>query len=141
MAVDFTVAVAEPREEFRSSWSVVNANLVDHMPDDAVQAMSQHEHCGVLALTHDPNLDDLALMEALELDLFYVGALGSKRSHEKRLHRLKGFDITETKLSRIQAPIGLDIGSRTSAEIAISIVGELIQCRVECENVSRAFTN
>ena len=134
VAVDFTVTVAEPRDEFRSSWSVTNVAAVNSMPDDAVKAHSQHEHCGVLALTHDPNLDDLALMEALELDLFYVGALGSKRSHEKRIHRLKGFDIPKDKLSRIQAPIGLSIGSRTSAEIAVAIVGELILHRAKLVN-------
>ena len=133
-AVDFTVTAADPRKEFRDSWPIANVTTVDAMPDDAVKAISQHEHCGVLALTHDPNLDDLALMEALELDLFYVGALGSTRSHEKRLHRLRGFDIPEDKLSSIQAPIGLSIGSRTSAEIAIAIVGELIQHRAQLNN-------
>ena len=131
IAVDFSVTVAEPRKEFLASWPSSQVAALDSMPDDAVKELSHHEHCGVLALTHDPNLDDLALMEALERDLFYVGALGSKRSHEKRLHRLRGFDITEDKLSLIQAPIGLSIGSRTSAEIAISIVAELIQHRAD----------
>jgi len=99
------------------------------MPDDAVKEFVTHTACGVLALTHDPNLDDLALMEAVDRPSFYIGALGSKKSHQKRLKRLQGLDVELDKLSRIHAPIGIDIGSRSSVEIAISIVAELIKIR------------
>jgi len=116
-AVDFDVHVIEPRAEFRSAWTQrAVCTPVDQMPDDAVKQLATHNQCAVLALSHDPNLDDLALMEALERQLFYVGALGSTRSHKKRLERLSGFDYTNEQMARIHGPIGLNIGSRTSAE-------------------------
>ncbi len=130
-AVDFEVSVIEPREEFNASWPIPTPTPINQMPDDAVIELARHEHCGVLALTHDPNLDDLALLEALTKNLFYVGALGSTRSHEKRLARLRHFDAPENKLDTIHAPIGVNIGSRTASEIAISIVAELVKLRAE----------
>ena len=83
----------------------------------------------VIALSHDPNIDDLALIEALPSKAFYVGALGSSRNHAKRCVRLAGLDVPKEAVARLRGPVGLDIGGRTSAEIAISIVAELIQVR------------
>jgi len=128
-ALDFEIRVCDPRKEFRATWTLNGITPIDLMPDDAVKRYATHANCAVLTLTHDPNLDDLALIESCERKLFYVGALGSSRSHEKRLHRLRGLDISEPVLKSIKAPIGLSIGSRTSAEIAVSIVAELVQAR------------
>lgn len=127
--LDFDVIVCEPREPFRHAWQVGGVTPVDQLPDDVVLQHGRDARAAVLALTHDPALDDLALQEALPGDAFYVGALGSRRSHEKRCQRLVSLGMKETDLQRIHAPIGLDIGSRTSAEIAVSIVAELIATR------------
>src|SRR5689334_24528686 len=96
------------------------------MPDDTVLAMKLDERCAVLALTHDPKLDDLALMEALKSRAFYVGALGSRANNAKRRERLAEFDLTREEIARLHGPIGLYIGSRTPPEIAISILAEII---------------
>ncbi len=95
------------------------------MPDDTVKAMQLDERCAVVALTHDPKLDDLALMEALKSPAFYVGALGSRANNAKRRERLREFDVTDDEIARLHGPIGLYIGSRTPPEIAISILAEI----------------
>ena len=101
------------------------ACLVRTMPDDTVQAMKLDERSAVVALTHDPKLDDLALMEALKSPAFYVGAIGSRANNEKRRERLREFDVTVDEIARLHGPIGLYIGSRTPPEIAISILAEI----------------
>jgi xanthine dehydrogenase accessory factor len=95
------------------------------MPDDTVQAMNLDERSAVVALTHDPKLDDLALMEALKSPAFYIGALGSRANNEKRRERLREFDLSATEIARLHGPIGLYIGSRTPPEIAVSILAEI----------------
>jgi xanthine dehydrogenase accessory factor len=95
------------------------------MPDDTVQAMKLDERSAVVALTHDPKLDDLALMEALKSRAFYVGAIGSRANNAKRRERLREFDVTVEEIARLHGPIGLYIGSRTPPEIAISILAEI----------------
>jgi xanthine dehydrogenase accessory factor len=95
------------------------------MPDDTVRAMHIDERCAVVALTHDPKLDDLALMEALKSSAFYVGALGSRANNAKRRERLREFDLTADEIARLHGPIGLYIGSRTPPEIAVSILAEI----------------
>jgi xanthine dehydrogenase accessory factor len=95
------------------------------MPDDTVQAMNLDERCAVVALTHDPKLDDLALMEALKSRAFYIGAIGSRANNEKRRERLREFDLSDAEIARLHGPIGLYIGSRTPPEIAISILAEI----------------
>jgi len=128
-ALDFDVVVVEPRPEFHAAWSVEGVTLLSDSPDDAVLEWAVDAQSAVLALTHDPNLDDMALMEALPSKAFYVGALGSTRNYEKRCIRLAGLDVPAAAIKRLKGPIGLSIGSRTSAEIAISIMAELIQVR------------
>ena len=128
-ALDFDVVVVEPRPEFHAAWSVDDVTLLSDSPDDAVLAWAVDSQSAVLALTHDPNLDDMALMEALPGKAFYVGALGSSRNYDKRCIRLAGLDVPAEAIKRLRGPIGLSIGSRTSAEIAISIMAELIQVR------------
>lgn len=124
-AMDYYVTVCDPREEYRAGWQLPGVQLVHCMPDDLVTDARLDHRSAVVALTHDPKLDDLALMEALKSDAFYVGAIGSRLNNAKRRERLKEFDLNEAQLARLHGPIGLYIGSKTPAEIAISILAEL----------------
>jgi len=123
--LDYQVTVCDPREEYTDVWDVPGTTLVRTMPDDTVHDMKLDERSAVIALTHDPKLDDLALMEALKTPAFYVGALGSRRNNATRRERLKEFDLTDAELARLHGPVGLYIGSRTPPEIAISILAEV----------------
>lgn len=125
IGLDYHVTVCDPRDEYTQTWDVPGVTLVRTMPDDTVQAMHLDERCAVVALTHDPKLDDLALMEALKSKAFYVGALGSRANNAKRRERLREFDVTDDEIARLHGPIGLYIGSRTPPEIAISILAEI----------------
>lgn len=123
----FTVTVCDPRVEYRGNWSVPGVKLVAEMPDDAVAAFRPDLRSCVVALTHDPKLDDLALMEALHSPAFYVGAIGSRRNNLQRCDRLiEHFGETEASLQRLRGPIGIYIGSKTPAEIAVSVMAELL---------------
>ncbi|TFW14957.1 XdhC family protein [Duganella callida] len=124
-AMDYHVIVCDPREEYRAGWHVDGVQLVHDMPDDIVLSMQLDRRSAVVALTHDPKLDDLALMEALKSDAFYVGAIGSRKNNAKRRERLVEFDVTPEQLARLHGPIGLYIGSKTPSEIAISILAEM----------------
>jgi len=124
-AMDYHVTVCDPREEYRSGWTLPEVRLVHAMPDDLVQEMRLDTRSAVIALTHDPKLDDLALMEALKSDAFYVGAIGSRANNAKRRERLLQFDLTPAQLDRLHGPVGLYIGSKTPSEIAISILAEM----------------
>jgi len=124
-AMDYHVTVCDPREEYRAGWPLPEVQLVHAMPDDLVQAMQLDARCAVVALTHDPKLDDLALMEALKSDAFYIGAIGSRANNAKRRERLLEFDLTPAQVARLHGPIGLYIGSKTPPEIAISILAEM----------------
>ncbi|MQA40067.1 XdhC family protein [Rugamonas aquatica] len=124
-AMDYHVTVCDPREEYRAGWQVDGVQLVHDMPDDIVLCMQLDRRSAVVALTHDPKLDDLALMEALKSDAFYVGAIGSRLNNSKRRERLLQFDLTPEQLARLHGPIGLYIGSKTPSEIAISILAEM----------------
>jgi xanthine dehydrogenase accessory factor len=96
------------------------------MPDDVVHELHLDPHCAVMAVTHDPKLDDMVLLEALKSPAFYVGALGSRGNTAKRKERLQLFDLSEAEINRLHGPIGLDLGARTPAEIAVSIVAEIV---------------
>ena len=124
LGMDYHVTVCDPREEYRETWQVEGVQ-VHSMPDDMVLEMRLDSRSAVVALTHDPKLDDLALMEALKSDAFYVGAIGSRLNNAKRRERLKEFDLTDAHLAKLHGPIGLYIGSKTPAEIAISILAEM----------------
>jgi xanthine dehydrogenase accessory factor len=124
-AMDYRVTVCDPREEYRMGWDVPGVELVHCMPDDLVIEARLDARSAVVALTHDPKLDDLALMEALKSNAFYVGAIGSRANNAKRRERLKLFDLTDAQLGRLHGPVGIYIGSKTPAEIAISILAEL----------------
>ena len=125
VGLDYQVTICDPRVEYTETWDVPGVTLVKTMPDDTVQAMKLDERCAVVALTHDPKLDDLALMEALKSPAFYVGALGSRANNAKRRERLLDFDVTADEIARLHGPIGLYIGSRTPPEIAVSILAEI----------------
>ncbi len=124
-AMDYYVTVCDPREEYRAGWQLPGVQLVHMMPDDLVLEARLDHRSAVVALTHDPKLDDLALMEALKSDAFYVGAIGSRVNNARRRERLKLFDLSDAQLARLHGPIGLYIGSKTPSEIAISILAEL----------------
>ena len=125
VGLDYQVTVCDPREEYTETWDIPGVTLVRTMPDDTVLAMQLDERCAVVALTHDPKLDDLALLEALRSPAFYVGALGSRANNTKRRERLTQFDLSDGQIARLHGPIGLYIGSRTPPEIAISILAEI----------------
>ena len=125
VGLDYQVTVCDPREEYTETWDIPGVTVVRTMPDDTVRAMRLDERCAVVALTHDPKLDDMALMEALKSPAFYVGALGSRANNAKRRVRLLEVDVTEAELARLHGPVGLYIGSRTPPEIAVSILAEV----------------
>ncbi len=126
VTLDYQVIVCDPREEYQEQWSEIpSAQMSREMPDDLVLHMKLDAHCAVVALTHDPKLDDLALMEALKTDAFYIGALGSKRNNDIRRERLKEFSVTEAQMARLRGPVGLDLGAKTPAEIALAIAAEM----------------
>ena len=123
----FAVTVCDPREEYRSAWSVAGAKVLSEMPDDVVVAFKPDRRSCVIALTHDPKLDDLALLEALATDAFYVGAIGSRRNNEARHQRMaEHFGLNEAALARLRGPIGIYIGSKTPPEIAVSVMAEVL---------------
>jgi xanthine dehydrogenase accessory factor len=129
-ALDYQVIVIDPREEYATGFRIDGATLVREMPDDAVKALKVDGHSAVIALTHDPKLDDLALMEALASEAFYVGAIGSRANQAKRKQRLsEHFGITDDQLARLHGPVGLKNGARTPPEIAVSILAELTAVR------------
>ncbi len=128
-ALDYLVFVCDPREEFRQTWDLKDTVLMSEMPDDAVQAIQIDACTAVIALTHDAKLDDMALLEALKSPAFYVGALGSSLNNKRRRERLAMFDLSPDEIGRLHGPVGLDIGSRTPPEIAVSILAHLISTR------------
>ncbi|MEE9334575.1 MAG: XdhC family protein [Granulosicoccaceae bacterium] len=132
--LDFDVRVIDPRPKIRGSWQLDSITVEDLLPDEAVSLFANDERSAVMALSHDAELDDLALQEALPSSAFYVGALGSRGNNKKRLARLAHFGLVDDELARLHGPIGLSIDSRTSAEIAISIMAQVIAERAKVRN-------
>ncbi|MBS0390371.1 MAG: XdhC family protein [Proteobacteria bacterium] len=123
----FAVTVCDPREEYGGAWNVPGVRLLTTMPDDTVAAFAPDARSCVVALTHDPKLDDLALLQALDTPAFYIGAIGSRRNNAARRQRLiEHFDQTEEGLARLRGPIGIYIGSKTPPEIAVSVMSEVL---------------
>ncbi|MDQ6629313.1 MAG: XdhC family protein [Pseudomonadota bacterium] len=129
LGLDFEVIVCDPREEYHLTWDVPGTIFSKAMPDDLALELQLDPHTAVVAVTHDPKLDDLVLLEALKSPAFYVGALGSRGNTAKRKERLLLFDLSAAEIDRLHGPIGLDIGSRTPAEIAVSILAEIVAVR------------
>jgi xanthine dehydrogenase accessory factor len=126
-ALGYRVYLCDPREAYTAAWSVPGVSLLTCMPDDAVLQLALDPHSAVVALTHDPKLDDMVLLEALKSPAFYVGALGSPVTNQRRRARLaEHFDLLPEELNRLHGPVGLAIGSRTPPEIAIAVMAEMI---------------
>lgn len=131
-ALGYKVLICDPRVEYTEEWDIPGTLLIPGMPDDAVLAIKPDPHCAIVALTHDPKLDDMALLEALKSKAFYVGALGSQTNNTKRKARLKEhFDLSDEELGRLHGPVGLSIGSRTPPEIAVSVMAQMTAIKNE----------
>jgi xanthine dehydrogenase accessory factor len=127
--LDYQVIVVDPREEYAAGWDLAGVPLDRGMPDDVVRELNLDGHSAVIALTHDPKLDDLALMEALKSAAFYVGAIGSKKNNDARRGRLEQFDLSKDEIARLRGPVGLYLGSKTPPEIAVAILAEMTAVR------------
>jgi xanthine dehydrogenase accessory factor len=121
----YDVTIVDPRTAFASSERFPDVKLIAEWPDAALPPLNVDKYTAFVALTHDPKIDDPALAHALARDCFYIGALGSKKTHARRVERLKGQGLSDADLSRIHAPIGLSIGAVSPPEIAVSILGEI----------------
>ena len=124
-ALDYHVTVCDPREEYADTWDLAGVTLTRGMPDDVVLEMNIDAHSAVVTLTHDPKLDDMALLEALKSPAFYIGAIGSKKNNDARRLRLADFDLSQREIDRLHGPVGLKIGSKTPPEIAVAILAEM----------------
>ena len=131
LASDFEVIVIDPREEYAEGLNRSDIIFVKGMPDDVLLEIGVDAHTAVVALTHDPKLDDMALMEALKSPAFYVGALGSRKNTQKRKERLLEFDVSQEQVEKLHGPVGLYIGALTPPEIAVSILAEVIAVKYD----------
>ena len=127
--LDFDVTVVDPRGAWATGSRFPGVKVVQEWADEAFEKMGLDASTAVVTLTHDPKLDDPALEAALRSDVFYVGALGSKRTHAKRKERLAEAGFTDEQFARIRGPVGLNIGAKSPAEIAVSILGQIIEAR------------
>ena len=128
-ALDYHVTVCDPREEYADTWTMPGIEVKRGMPDDVVIEANLDGHSAVVTLTHDPKLDDMALLEALKSPAFYVGAIGSKKNNDARRKRLAEFDLSQNEIARLHGPVGLKLGSKTPPEIAIAILAEMTAIR------------
>jgi xanthine dehydrogenase accessory factor len=133
LRLGFAVVICDPRETFASQIDAVELSRT--MPDDKVIEHRNHPRTAIITLAHDPKLDDMALMEALKGDFFYVGALGSRRTSAARRERLLSLDLSEEQVEKLRAPVGMDIGSKTPPEIAVSIAADLVAARHDLRNL------
>ncbi|NDH56317.1 MAG: XdhC family protein [Burkholderiaceae bacterium] len=123
---DFDITIIDPREEYAEGIGSEGIQFIQGMPDDVMQELGVDSHTAIVALTHDPKIDDLALIDALQSEAFYVGALGSHTNTQKRKERLREFNLSTEQLERLHGPVGLAIGALTPPEIAVSIIAEVI---------------
>ena len=128
-SLGYKVSLCDYRETFLQGWQVSEVDIYKTMPDDLIKERFSHSHCAILCLAHDPRLDDMALMQALTTEAFYIGAMGSKPTTIKRKERLMQLGLEPKEINRLQAPIGINIPSKTPYEIAISIMAGLIQAK------------
>jgi xanthine dehydrogenase accessory factor len=129
LSLDYEITVCDPRQDLLEQFAVDGVRKIADMPDDAVRAHANDPATAIVALTHDPRIDDMGLMEALGTDAFYIGAMGSSRTSAARRERLLALDVSADDLARLHAPIGLPIGSKTPPEIAIAILAEITAVR------------
>ena len=123
----YAPTLIDPRDTFGAAERFPGETILDDWPDDALAALAPDSRTAIVTLTHDPKLDDPAIRLALRSGAFYLGSLGSKKTHAKRVERLQGEGFSEAEIARIHAPVGLDIGAKTPAEIAVSILGQITQ--------------
>ena len=128
-SLDYRVLIGDPRAEYHADWDLAEVELARDMPDDLVSARGDDPRTGVVALTHDPKLDDMALMTALKSRAFYVGALGSRDNNRRRRQRLLQLGLPPEAVARLRGPVGLPIGGKTPPEIALAIAAELTAVR------------
>jgi xanthine dehydrogenase accessory factor len=126
LALDFEVICCDPREEYNLTWDVPGTTFSRSMPDDLVLELELDAHSAIIAITHDSKLDDMALLEALKSSAFYVGALGSRGNTAKRKERMAMFELAPEEIGRLHGPVGLHLGSKTPAEIAVEIIAEIV---------------
>jgi xanthine dehydrogenase accessory factor len=125
--LDYDVTIVDPRTAFASSERFPDVKIVAQWPDVALPPLNVDRYTAFVALTHDPKIDDPALLHALARDCFYIGALGSRKTHARRVERLKAQGVSDANIARIHAPIGLDIGAVSPAEIAVSIMAQITE--------------
>ncbi len=130
----YDVTIVDPRTAFASIERFPDVKIIAEWPDKALPPLNVDRYTAFIALTHDPKIDDPALTHALSRDCFYIGALGSRKTHARRVERLKAQGISDAAIGRIHAPIGLDIGAVSPAEIAVAIMAQITEClRAEAE--------
>jgi len=137
--VGYDVVIVDPRTAFASPERFPDVQVIAQWPDEALPPLNIDRYTAFVALTHDPKIDDPALLHALKRECFYIGALGSKKTHARRVDRLKQAGLSDADVARIHAPIGLSIGAVSPAEIAVSIMAEITQVlRVQADKVAEA---
>ena len=129
--LEFEVTLCDFRDEFLQGWQVDGVQVIKTMPDDLITEAFHDNHCAIVALAHDPRVDDMAMMQALKTEAFYVGAMGSLQTSNQRRARLAELELNKQQIEKLHAPIGLDIHSRTPYEIAVSIAAHLVSARAE----------
>lgn len=129
LALEYDVTLCDPRPKYLDNWEVEGVETTSRLPDDVVRERFSNPYSGIIALAHDPRVDDMALMEALKTDAFYIGAMGSERTSAARRERLPELGLTKDEIDTLHAPIGFQIDSKTPAEIAIAIMAEVTAVR------------
>ncbi len=129
LALEYDVVLCDPRPNYLDNWHVDGVETISRLPDDVVRESYNNPYSGIIALAHDPRVDDMALMEALKTKAFYIGAMGSERTSAARRERLPELGLSAEEIARLHAPIGLQISSKTPAEIAISVMAEVTAIR------------
>ena len=138
LALEYDVTLCDPRPQYLDNWQLDGVETTSRLPDDVVRERFSNSFSGIIALAHDPRVDDMALMEALKTDAFYIGAMGSVRTSAARRKRLPELGLSEQEIGRLHAPIGFQIHSKTPAEIAISIMAEVTAVRHGCSRAESA---
>ena len=131
IALEYDVMLCDPRPNYLDNWAVPGVETTAQLPDDVVRERFSNPYSGIIALAHDPRVDDMALMEALKTNAFYIGAMGSVKTSAARRERLPELGLSSDEIERLHAPIGFQINSKTPAEIAISVMAEITSVRYQ----------
>jgi xanthine dehydrogenase accessory factor len=125
-SLNFEIFIIDPRGYFASEQRFPDMKIINKWPDEAFKEIETNENSALIALTHDPKIDDPALQHALNKKFYYIGALGSKKTHENRCQRLKEAGFSKEQINLIHGPIGIKLGGRSAPEIALSIIAQLV---------------